>query len=127
MSKKDSEKALDNLNPEIRSALEISIKRIYDFQTKTLPKSWVDKTGEIGENVIPIDSIGAYIPGGTAPLLSTVIMTLIPAKVAGVKRTVVFTPSTEKPSMNPIIACAELIGASEIYNIGGAQAIAASA
>ena len=44
-------------------------------------------------------------------------MTLIPAKVAGVKRTVVFTPSTEKPSMNPIIACAELIGVSEIYNI----------
>ena len=127
VSKKDSEKALDNLNPEIRSALEISIKRIYDFQTKTLPKSWVDKTGEIGEKVIPIDSIGAYIPGGTAPLLSTVIMTLIPAKVAGVKRTVVFTPSTEKPSMNPIIACAELIGVSEIYNIGGAQAIAAMA
>tara|TARA_B100001123_G_scaffold449957_2_gene617693 strand:- start:247 stop:1563 length:1317 start_codon:yes stop_codon:yes gene_type:complete len=127
VSKKDSQKALDNLNPEIRSALEISIKRIYDFQTKTLPKSWVDKTGEIGENVIPIDSIGAYIPGGTAPLLSTVIMTLIPAKVAGVKRTVLFTPYTEKPSKNPIIACAELIGVSEIYNIGGAQAIAAMA
>lgn len=127
VSKKDSQKALDNLNPKLISALEISIKRIYDFQKKTLPISWVNKTGEVGENVTPIDSIGAYIPGGTAPLLSTVIMTIIPAKVAGVKRTVIFTPSTEKPSKNPIIGCAELIGVSEIYNIGGAQAIAAMA
>ncbi len=123
----DRKKSLNNLDPKLRNALEISIDRVKKFQKKTLPKSWDQNNGQIGEIVTPIESVGAYIPAGTAPLLSTVIMTIIPAKVAGVKRTVICTPYNGDPSDNPIIGCAELVGVTDIYNIGGAQAIGALA
>lgn len=114
---------LKSLNTKIRKSLETSIQRVTDFQTKTLPKSWENATGEFGEKVSPIESIAAYVPGGTAPLLSTAIMTITPAVVAGVNRIVVITPSK-----NPnLIGCATLAGADEIYTIGGAQAIATMA
>ena len=114
---------LESLKPKIKKSLETSIQRVTDFQIKTLPKSWKNATGEFGEKVTPIESIAAYVPGGTAPLLSTAVMTITPALVAGVKRIVVITPSK-----NPtLIGCATLAGADEIYTLGGAQAIAAMA
>lgn len=114
---------LESLDTKIRKSLETSIQRVTEFQTKTLPKSWKNVTGEFGEKVTPIESIAAYVPGGTAPLLSTAVMTITPALVAGVKRIVVITPSK-----NPtLIGCATLAGADEIYTIGGAQAIATMA
>ncbi|MCR4336331.1 MAG: histidinol dehydrogenase, partial [Candidatus Omnitrophica bacterium] len=82
----------------------------------------------LSESVQPIESFGIYIPAGTAPLVSTVYMTIIPAKVAGVKRVVIVTPPDEQGHINPyILAVANLLKVNEIYKVGGAQAIAALA
>lgn len=80
------------------------------------------------ENILPLDTVGIYIPAGTAPLVSTVYMTVIPAKVAGVKRIVIMTPPNKEGHVNPyILAVANLLNVNEIYKVGGAQAIAALA
>ncbi len=80
------------------------------------------------ENILPLDSVGIYIPAGTAPLVSTVYMTVVPAKVAGVKRVVIATPPDAKGQINPyILAVANLLKVNEIYKVGGSQAIAALA
>ncbi len=82
----------------------------------------------IKERITPLDTVGIYIPAGTAPLVSTVYMTVIPAKVAGVKRVVIVTPPDEKGHIHPyILAVANLLKVNEIYKVGGAQAIAAMA
>lgn len=82
----------------------------------------------IKENITPLDTVGIYIPAGTAPLVSTVYMTVIPAKVAGVKRVILMTPPNEAGQVHPyILAVANLLKVSEIYKAGGAQAIAAMA
>lgn len=80
------------------------------------------------ENILPLDTVGIYIPAGTAPLISTVYMTVIPAMVAGVKRVIITTPPDENGRINPyILAVANLLKVNEVYKIGGAQAIAALA
>ena len=80
------------------------------------------------ENILPINSVGIYIPSGTAPLVSTVYMTVIPAKIAGVKRIVLICPPDKTGNINPyILAVANLLNVNEIYKAGGAQAIAALA
>ena len=80
------------------------------------------------ENILPLDSVGLYIPAGTAPLISTVYMTAIPALIAGVKRIVITTPPGNDGQVNPyILAVANLLKVNEIYKVGGAQAIAALA
>ena len=80
------------------------------------------------ENILPLDSVGIYIPAGTVPLVSTVYMTVVPAKVAGVKRVVIATPPDANGQINPyILAVANLLKVNEIYKVGGAQAIAALA
>lgn len=93
-------------------------------------KTWVDfKEGQaLGQLVRPLSVVGAYVPGGTAPLSSTVMMTVLPAKVAGVERIVLATPPMKDGCVNPytLVAAAEC-GVTEIYKIGGAQAIAALA
>ena len=93
--------------------------------------NWSIKTqhgGNLGEVFIPFDRIGAYIPGGSAPLVSTALMTVTLAKIAGVKEIVACSPPTHNGRINPYILYAlNLAGASEIYNIGGIQAIGAMA
>ena len=98
------------------------------FQERGLPKSWNDGTGNIGERVTPLKSVAAYVPGGTAPLASTVIMTVVPAKVAGVDEIIVATPTPGDLMPHPaILAAANIAGADRIFRLGGAQAIAALA
>lgn len=80
------------------------------------------------ENILPLESVGIYVPAGTAPLMSTVYMTVVPAQVAGVKRVVIATPPDQEGHINPyILAVANLLKVNEIYKVGGAQAIAALA
>ena len=84
--------------------------------------------GILSENILPLDCVGIYIPSGTAPLVSTVYMTVVPAKVAGVKRIVIATPPNSEGRVNPyILAVANLLKVNEIYKVGGAQAMAALA
>lgn len=126
---------LDSISPAQRDALEKATARVEAFHKKQPLTSWFTNElgGTVGQIIRPIQRVGLYVPGGTAPLPSTVLMSAIPAKVAGVKEIVVITPpnrefaNAEVP-INPIIlaACA-VAGVDEVYAIGGAQAIAALA
>jgi histidinol dehydrogenase len=120
--------ALANMDPASIHALELAAERVRKFQDRGLPRSWSDGTGKFGERVTPLGSIAAYVPGGTAPLASTVIMTVVPAKVAGVEEIIVVTPAPGDSMPHPaVLAAAKIAGASRIFKLGGAQAIAALA
>ncbi|MEE8045337.1 MAG: histidinol dehydrogenase [Dehalococcoidia bacterium] len=120
--------ALANMDSASISALELAAERVRKFQGRGLPKSWNDGTGKFGERVTPMGSVAAYVPGGTAPLASTVIMTVVPAKVAGVKDIIVVTPAPGDSMPHPaVLAAARIAGASRVLKLGGAQAIAALA
>lgn len=123
--------ALDSLEPALRSSLEQAASRIEQFHSKQPAISWLDQSmgGSLGQMLRPMDRVGIYVPGGTAPLPSTVLMTAVPARVAGVRQIVMVTPpSRSNGKINPVIlAAAAIAGVDEVYSIGGAQAIAALA
>jgi histidinol dehydrogenase len=125
-SEKRLEKAFENLSAQERNALRLAAKNIAFFARKQLPKPWkIKKNGILlGEVIKPIDCIGVYVPAGRFPLVSSVLMNAIPAKVAGVKRIVLCTPpkASEK-----VLAAAYMLGIKEVFLVGGAQAIAAMA
>jgi histidinol dehydrogenase len=122
------DRALEQLDSASRSAFELAAERVRQFQGRGLPKSWNDGTGMFGERVTPLSSVAAYVPGGTAPLASTVIMTVVPAKIAGVDEIIVATPAPGDAMPHPaILAAARIAGASRVFRLGGAQAIAALA
>jgi histidinol dehydrogenase len=116
--------------PETLKALDVAARRIEDYHRRQLPAdaSYTDDAGaRLGWRFTPLDSVGLYVPGGTASYPSSVLMNAIPAKVAGVRRLVMVTPATGG-SINPLaIEAARRAGVSEIYRIGGAQAVAALA
>ena len=135
VSKAAIQSALDSISPVQRDALEKAAVRIETFHRHQPLTSWFTNElgGTLGQIIRPIQRVGLYVPGGTAPLPSTVLMSAIPARVAGVKDIVVVTPpnrSVENKDLpvNPMIlaACA-IAGVDEIYLLGGAQAIAALA
>jgi histidinol dehydrogenase len=101
------------------------------FYKKSLRKSWRLKDGDgmvLGEDYVPLERVGVYIPAGTAPLVSTVYMTVLPAKIAGVKKVAMVSPPDENGFINPhILVVADLLKVDEIYRVGGAQAIGALA
>ena len=127
--------ALDSISTAQRDALEQAAARIEAFHRRQPVTSWFTNElgGTLGQILRPIQRVGLYIPGGTAPLPSTVLMSVIPARVAGVKEIVLVTPpnrslADKNPPIDPMIlaACA-IAGVDEIYPLGGAQAIAALA
>jgi len=118
--------ALANMDPASVSALELAAERVRKFQSRGLPKSWSDGSGKFGERVTPLGSVAAYVPGGTAPLASTVIMTVVPARVAGVEEIIIATPVPgDSMPHQSVLAAAKIAGASRVFKLGGAQAIAA--
>ena len=116
--------------PEERAALEFAARRIEAFHRTLLPKDvdFVDATGtRLGARYLPVDAAGVYVPGGTAAYPSSVLMNIVPAKVAGVGRIVMVVP-TPDGILNPLVMLAAgIAGADEIWRIGGAQAVAALA
>lgn len=127
--------ALDSIPPAQHDALEKAAARIEVFHRKQPLTSWFtnDLGGTLGQIIRPIQRVGLYVPGGTAPLPSTVLMSAIPARVAGVNEIVVVTPPNRaliniNPPVDPIIlaACA-IAGVDKVYLLGGAQAIGALA
>ena len=113
-------------NTALRKAIAVANKNIAAFARRGLPKAWAMRNAQgarVGEKFDPIRRVGVYIPGGTAPLASTALMTITLAKVAGCREIVACTPGTN-PELHFAIRAA---GATEIYRIGGAQAIAAMA
>jgi histidinol dehydrogenase len=123
--------AYQNITPNFVSSLKIVIENINRFYRKQLKKSWKMKDADglvLGENYQPVDKVGVYIPAGTAPLVSTVYMTVLPAKIAGVRKVVLISPPDKNGLINPhILVVADLLKVDEIYRLGGAQGIAAMA
>jgi histidinol dehydrogenase len=115
---------------EALNALDVAAKRIETYHRRQLPKddSFTDETGAtLGWRWTPLDSVGLYVPGGTASYPSSVLMNAIPAHVAGVARIAMATPASGG-KINPLVlAAAKRAGVSEIYGVGGAQAVAALA
>ncbi|MGH7992720.1 MAG: histidinol dehydrogenase [Limisphaerales bacterium] len=115
----------------LRAAVAEAEKNIANFAKKSLRKNWQTKNSQgasVGEKFDPFQRVGVYIPGGTAPLVSTALMTITLAKVAGCPEIVVCTPCGKDGSINPaLLFAARMAGATEIYRAGGAQAIAALA
>jgi len=131
VSEIDISGAYQNISPNFVSTLKLVIENVNRFYRKTLRKSWRIKDADgavLGENYTPLERVGVYIPAGTAPLVSTVYMTVLPAKIAGVKKIVLISPPDEKGFINPhILVVADLLKVDEIYRVGGAQGIAALA
>ncbi len=121
--------AFQNITSDFVATLKLIINNVELFYKKQLKKPARVKNEEgilLKENILPLNSVGIYIPAGTAPLVSSVYMTVIPAKVAGVRRVVIAVPPNKDGHINPyILAVASLLKVDEIYKIGGAQAIAA--
>ncbi len=126
VSKDEITRAWESLNPELRRALTTAAGQIRAFAERQMPLSWSEASTaglQTGQLVRPLDSIGCYVPSGRHPLPSTLLMTAIPAQVAGVERIVVVSP---RPAQETL-AAAYLLGIDEFYRVGGAHAIAALA
>lgn len=112
---------------KIAAAVKDAHRRVMKFSKASLRKAWTMKTpggGSAGEFFSPMDRVGVYVPGGTAPLASTSIMTVTLAKAAGVREIVACTPAGRTGEVNPVLLYAlKLAGATEIYRVGGIQAI----
>ncbi len=123
--------AYQGITQNFVSSLKIVIENINRFYRKTIRKPWRLKDADglvLGEEYRPLETVGVYIPAGTAPLVSTVYMTVLPAKIAGVKKIVLISPPDRQGHINPhILVVADLLKVDEIYRVGGAQGIAALA
>jgi len=123
--------AYQNVNPEIVTTLKAVMDNIDRFYRKQIKKSWRIKGKDgivLGEKITPVDAVGVYVPSGTVPLASSVYMTALPARIAGVKRIVLVSPPNKFGSIDPhILVVANLLKVDEIYKVGGAQAIGALA
>tara|TARA_R100000027_G_scaffold38198_2_gene28180 strand:+ start:7413 stop:8729 length:1317 start_codon:yes stop_codon:yes gene_type:complete len=114
-----------------KRAIRHSIRTIREYHRKCLPKGWSGKNSEgmtVGERYYPLERVGLYVPGGQVPLVSTVLMTVVPAQVAGVTDIVLCTPPQRDGSVaDGLLAAFHALGLKEVYRIGGAQAIGAMA
>ena len=122
------DRARAQLSPDLLQALELAASRVEQFHQATMRKSWVDLGSGLGELVTPIERVGIYAPGGTAAYPSTVIMTAVPARVAGVNEIVLASPPQRGGDLNPaVLAAASISGVDRVFRIGGVQAIGALA
>lgn len=128
---KEIEEAYSLVGEKLVGVLKSSAQRIEDFHNKQKRSSWFDtyNGGEImGQMITPLNKVGVYVPGGRAAYPSSVLMNIIPARVAGVKDIIMCTPPDKDGNINPaILVAAEIAGTRRIYKAGGAQAIAAMA
>ena len=131
LSAPDFEAGARAVAPAVREALAYAAERIERYHAAALPKSWrlTDEHGSVlGQDVRPLDRVGIYIPGGRAAYPSTVLMTAVPARVAGVREIVLVTPPAPDGRVPPaVLAAARVAGVTEGWRLGGAQAVAALA
>ncbi|WP_156856038.1 histidinol dehydrogenase [Oceanobacillus sp. AG] len=131
VSKEEFSEAEKIAAPELVTALKEAAENIRNYHLEQKEKSWMISQGKgilLGQKVTPIERVGAYIPGGKAAYPSTVLMTIIPAQIAGVEEIAITTPPDKDGKVNPyVLLAAKLIGVEMIYKVGGAQAIAALA
>ncbi len=131
VSEEEISEAFSLVEPNFVRILEDAVKNISLFHEKQVRNSFIMENGNgavMGQKVMPIEKVGLYVPGGTAPLSSTVLMTAVPAKIAGCKEIVMATPPGKDGKVNPsILAAARVAGVTKIFKVGGAQAVAALA
>ena len=131
VTEKEIKEAYDNLDEKLLESLKSAAGNISKFHKKQIPSSWeIEVTNGVkaGQIVRAINSVGCYIPGGRAAYPSSILMTVIPAKIAGVERIICCTPpGADGKIMDAILVASDLAGADAIYKAGGAQAIAAMA
>lgn len=131
VSQEAIDKALAEIKPGLSAALQHAADQIRDFHERQVRESWFTVRGNgalVGTKFTPIEAVGIYVPGGRALYPSSLLMNAIPASVAGVKRIACVTPPTKDGSLDPsLIEACRISGVTEIYSIGGAQAVAALA
>ena len=130
VTKAEIEQAYEQVDPEFIEILKEAAENIRVFHEKQLRDSWFysKKDGSIlGQKIVPIDSVGCYAPGGKAYYPSSVLMNIVPAKVAGVERIALATPAVNGIVQPVTLVAADIAGVDEIYKIGGAQAVGAFA
>ena len=131
VSSDEIDRAFASVSDELIRVLTAAAGNIRKFHEKQVRTSFIinDEDGiVIGQKITPIEKVGLYVPGGTAPYPSTVLMDAIPAKIAGCRELVMVTPPEKDGSVNPaILAAARIAGVDKIYRVGGAQAVAALA
>ena len=131
VSLEEMKAAFENLSPDLQKAMKLSASRIEAFHEKQKQNTWIDvkENGEIlGQRVMPLEKAGVYVPGGKAAYPSSVLMNVIPAKVAGVEKIVMTTPANKEGKLSQeVLAAAYIAGVTDVYKVGGAQAIAALA
>lgn len=131
VTRKEIDAAYEDLDPDFIEVMKKSAANIRSYHEKQVQQSWITMTDEgiiLGQKITPIAISGCYVPGGRAAYPSSVLMNVIPAKVAGVGRIIITTPPNAQGHVNSgTIVAADIAGADEIYKVGGAQAIAAMA
>ena len=126
MEQRAMQQAWEQLEPAMQDALRFAAARIRRFAERQMPRAFEERESSglrVGQVIRALDAVGCYVPGGRHPLLSTMLMTVIPAQVAGVERIVVVSPNPAPETL----AAAHLLGVKEFYRVGGAQAVAALA
>lgn len=132
VSKDEIEKAYDKVPKRLRQSLETALENIVAFHHQQMDQDlWMTEVSPgvmAGQKIVPLERVGAYVPGGLASYPSSALMTVLPAKVAGVPKVVVCTPPNKEGSVEPLtLVAADMAGADEIYKVGGVQALAAMA
>ncbi|MFN8636704.1 MAG: histidinol dehydrogenase [Chloroflexota bacterium] len=130
VSEADLDRAVASVSPEVLAGLEVAADQIRRFHEKARRNSWLshDGDGALGQVIRPLRRVGIYAPGGRAPYPSTVLMAVIPARVAGVKEIALASPPGPDGEIAPVLlAAARTAGVDTVYRVGGAQAIAALA
>jgi len=131
LAQADIDEAFNRLDPEFVAVMERAAKNIEDFHRGQVREGFEIKPSDgvvMGQRVIPLQRVGLYVPGGTAVYPSSVLMNVIPAKLAGVDEIIIVTPPSKNGEVSPgILAAAKIAGADRIFTIGGAQAVAALA
>lgn len=131
VTREEQEAAFAQIDPKLLDVMKKSMKNILAYHEKQRRQSWFDSQPDgtiLGQKITALESVGVYVPGGKAAYPSSVLMNIIPAKVAGVERIVMVTPPGKDGNVNPVtLAAACLAGVTEVYKAGGAQAIGALA
>ncbi|MFN8532301.1 MAG: histidinol dehydrogenase [Dehalococcoidia bacterium] len=128
VSREEIEGAYRALDPAVVDALRLAARRVRDFHERQRRNSWVDFDEGFGQIVRPLERVGLYAPGGTAAYPSTVVMTAVPARVAGVREIVLTTPCGRDGAVPAVtLVAADIAGVDRVFRVGGAQAIAALA
>ncbi len=131
VSEKEFKEAQKLVDPKVVAAMDRAIANVEDFHRQQLPKTWLTEKScgsMLGQKVTALETVGIYVPGGTAAYPSSVIMNAVPAQVAGVKNIIMCVPPSEGGKVNPyVLVAAKKTGVSEVFKMGGAQAVAALA